>query len=132
MTNVQQVTTTQEDTGRGQRQFTFQATQLIWLGLGLLQALLGLRFVLKLIGANPESPFANLLYDVTGVFLVPFAGLTATPAAGGMVLEVSTLVAMVVYGLLAWVLERLVWVMFYRPRGVAVSTKTTTIDTHTP
>jgi uncharacterized protein YggT (Ycf19 family) len=131
MTNVQQVTTTQEDHGRGQRQFTFQATQLVWLLFGLLEGLLVLRVFLKLIGANAESPFANLVYNVTNLFLMPFAGLTGTPAAGGMVLEISTLIAIVVYALVAWLVERLVWLLFYRTT-TAVSTQTTTTNTRTP
>jgi YggT family protein len=132
MTDVQQVTTTQQEPGRGQRQFTFQASQLIWLLAGLLEALLALRFFLKLIGANAASPFAHLLYGVTGVFLAPFAGLTGTPASGGLVLEISTVIAMIVYALLAWVIERLVWVIFYRPRTAVINTQTTTTDRRAP
>jgi hypothetical protein len=132
MTNLHQTTITQQEPGRGQRLFSFQATQLIWLGLGLLEAALGLRVLLKLVGANAANPFASLLYGVTGAFLAPFAGLTGTPAAGGMVLEVSTLIAMIVYALLAWVLERLVWVIFYRPRTGSVNTQTTTTDQRLP
>jgi hypothetical protein len=132
MTNLHQTTTTQLEPGREQRLFSFRATQLIWLGLGLLEAALGLRVLLKLVGANAANPFANLLYGVTGAFLAPFAGLTGTPAAGGMVLEVSTLIAMIVYALLAWVLERLVWVIFYRPRTGSVNTQTTTTDQRLP
>lgn len=132
MTNLQQTTTTHQEPGRDQRLFTFRATQLIWLGLGLLEAALALRVLLKLMGANAASPFANLLYSVTGAFLAPFAGLTGTPAAGGMVLEVSTIIAMLVYALLAWVLERIVWVIFYRPRIGSVSTQTTTTDQRLP
>ncbi len=132
MTNYQQVTTTQQDTGRQQRQFSFQATQLVWLAFGLLEGLLALRVFLKLIGANAESPFASLLYSFTNLFLVPFAGLTGTPAAGGMVLEVSTIIAMIVYALVAWVIERLVWVLFYRSRSAVVSTQTTTTNSPTP
>lgn len=132
MTDMRQTTTTQQEPGREQRLFSFRATQLVWLGLGLLEALLALRIVLKLIGANPDNPFASLLYGITGAFLVPFAGLTGTPSAGGMVLEVSTLIAMLVYALLAWVLERLVWVIFYRPRTGSVNTQTTTTDQRLP
>ena len=132
MTNYQQVSTTQQDPGSEQRAFTFKATQLIWLGLGLLEGLLALRIFLKLIGANAENPFAALLYSFTALFLVPFAGLTGTPAAGGMVLEISSVIAMIVYALAAWVLERIVWVVFYRPQTAAVSTQTTITDTNTP
>ena len=132
MTNYQEVRTTQQEPGRERRLFTFKATQLIWLGLGLLEGLLALRIFLKLIGANAANPFAGLLYSFTDVFLVPFVGLTGTPAAGGMVLEISSLIAMIVYALVAWVIERLVWVIFYRPRSAAVNTQTTVTDRHTP
>jgi hypothetical protein len=132
MGTYQQVSTTQQNTGAGQRRFTFQATQLIWLFLGLLEALFALRFMLKLLGANPANPFATLLYNFTGAFLVPFIGLTPTPAAAGMVMEVSTVIAMVVYAWLGWVLERVVWVIFYRPYAEAGVTKTTVTDRRTP
>jgi len=126
---VSEVQTTQKEPEREQRIFTFKATQLVWLFLGILEALLALRFFLKLIAANPESPIAKFIYAITNLFLLPFTGLTATPSAGGMVLELSTMIAMVVYGLIAWAIERIVWVIFYRPRGPV--TQTTTTDQHT-
>jgi uncharacterized protein YggT (Ycf19 family) len=132
MTNYQQVSTTQQEPGREQRQFTFQATQLIWLAFGLLEGLIGLRIFLKLVGANAASPFASLLYRFTDLFLMPFVGLTGTPAAGGLVLEVSSIIAMIVYALVAWVLERVVGVIFYRPRTGAVRTQTITQEGRTP
>ena len=132
MTNYQQVSTTQQETGAGHRLFTFQATQLIWLFLGLLESLFALRLLLKLLAANPANPFAVLLYSFTGVFLVPFAGLIGTPAVGSMQLEISTVIAMVVYALLGWLLERIVWVIFYRPRTATAVTQTTVTDRRTP
>jgi len=124
-----EVQTTQKEPDRERRIFTFKATQVIWLLLGILEALLALRFGLKLIGANPDSPIAVFIYGFTSLFLFPFAGLTATPSAGGMVLEFSTLIAMVVYALIGWAIERIIWVIFYRPRGPV--TQTTTTDQHT-
>jgi uncharacterized protein YggT (Ycf19 family) len=130
---VQQVQSTQTEPEREQRIFTFKATQLVWLLFGILEAMIALRVVLKLIGANPASPIAALIYGFTGIFLFPFTGLTATPAAGGMVFEFSSIIAMAVYGLVAWALERTIWVIFYRPRGPVVAvTQTTTSDHHTP
>jgi len=126
---VSEVQTTQKEPERERRILTFKATQLVWLFLGILEALLALRFGLKLIGANPDSPFAVFIYGFTNLFLFPFAGLTGTPAAGGMVLEISTMIAMVVYALIGWALERIIWVIFYRPRGPV--TQTTTTDQHT-
>jgi len=129
MANVKEVRTTEREPERERRIFTFKATQLIWLLLGVLEALLALRILLKLMAANPGNAFAAFLYSITDIFLLPFVGLTATPAAGGMVLELSTFIAMLVYGLAGWGAERLVWVIFYRPRGASVSvTQTTTQD----
>ena len=129
---ISEVQTTQKEPERERRIFTFKATQLVWLLFGILETLLALRFGLKLIGANPDSPIAVLIYGFTSLFLFPFTGLTGTPAAGGMVLEISTVIAMVVYALIGWALERIIWLIFYRPRGPVVGvTQTTTTDQHT-
>ncbi len=106
---------------REQRIFTFKATYAIWLALAMLESLIALRIGLKLIGANPDSGFAILVYGFSNIFLFPFTGLTATPASGGMVLEISSFIAMVVYALVGWAFERVVWVIFYRPREAPVS-----------
>ena len=123
-----EVRTIQKDSGVQGRNITFKATQLVWLLLGILETLFALRFILKLIGANPSSPIAMFIYGFTSLFLFPFASLTGTPSLGNMVLEVSTLIAMVIYALLAWGLERLIWVIFYRPQG-SPSTSVTQIST---
>jgi uncharacterized RDD family membrane protein YckC len=125
---VSEVQTTQREPERERRILTFKASQLVWIFLGILEALLALRFVLKLIGANEASPFAVFVYGFTKLFLWPFAGLTGTPPVGAMVFEFTTLIAMVVYALIAWAIERIIFVIFYRPRGPV--TQTTTTDQH--
>jgi len=128
MTEVKSV---QQEPEREQRIFTFKVTQLIWLFLGILEALIALRIGLKLIGANPESPIVALIYGLTYLFLFPFEGMVATPSAGSIVLELSSLFAMVIYALIAWAVERIVWLIFYRPRGPVVgTTQTTTSERH--
>ena len=128
---VSEVRTSQSEPEREQRIFSFKATQLIWLFLGILEGMLGLRFGLKLIAANPESPIVAMIYGFTNLFLYPFAGMTVTPSAGGMVLELPTLFAMAIYALIAWAIERIVWVIFYRPRGPVVAvTETSTSESH--
>lgn len=114
-------TSTQQEPEREQRIFTFKATQLIWLLLGILEAMIALRIVLKLIGANPESTVVALIYGFTSLFLFPFSGLIGSPEAGNMVLELPSMFAMLIYALLAWAIERVVWLIFYRPRGPVVS-----------
>jgi len=131
MTQFKEVRTSQHEAGQEQRVASFKVTQLIWWVLGLLEALLGLRFLFKLIGANPNNPFAIFLYELTDFFVRPFATLTGTPTAGNMVFEFSTLITMIVYALIAWGLERLFYVIFYRPRG-PVSTKQTIVSDQAP
>jgi len=128
---VTEVTSAQREPEREQRIFTFKATELIWLIFGILEALIALRIGLKLIGANPGSPIVDLIYGFTNLFLFPFTGVVGSPAAGNMELELSSMFAMLIYGLVAWALERIVWLMFYRPRGPVVGiTETTTSEHH--
>jgi len=134
MTNqrMTEVTSTQREPEREQRIFTFKATQLIWLLFGILEALIALRIGLLLIGANPDSPIVALIYGFTSLFLFPFAALIGSPAAGGMVIELSSLFAMLIYALIAWGIERTVWLIFYRPSSPTVgTTQTTTSEHHT-
>ena len=129
---VLEVRTSQRDPEREQRIFTFKATQLIWLLFGILEALIALRIGLKLIGANPGSSIVALIYGFTDLFLFPFTELIGSPTAGSMVLELSSMFAMLIYGLIAWAVERIVWLIFYRPRLPVVGvTQTTTSEQHT-
>jgi uncharacterized protein YggT (Ycf19 family) len=129
---VTEVRSIQREPERELRIFTFKATQIVWLLFGILETLIALRILLKLIGANPSSPIAVLIYAFTDLFLFPFAGLTVTPSAGGMVLEISSLFAMLIYALIAWAVERVIWVIFYRPRGPVVEiTQTSSSEHHT-
>jgi hypothetical protein len=129
---VSQVRTSQSEPEREQRIFSFKATQLVWLMFGILEVLIALRIGLKLVGANPESPIVALIYGFTYLFLFPFEGLVASPTAGSMVFELSSLFAMLIYALIAWAVERIIWLIFYRPRGPVVGvTETTTSEHHT-
>jgi YggT family protein len=102
----------------------YKVVQLIWLAFGVLDVLLVFRFALKLARANPNNAFARSVYNLSDLFLSPFVGLVSSPvSANGMVLEISTLVAIVVYSLIAWVLARLFWVLFYRPDSRVISTE---------
>ena len=126
-----EVTSSQQEPDREQRIFSFKVTQLIWLLFGILEVLIALRIGLMLIGANPNSPIVALIYGFTYLFLFPFTGLVSSPTAGNMVLELSSMFAMVIYALIAWVVERTIWLIFYRPRGPVVgTTQTTTNERH--
>jgi hypothetical protein len=129
-TRVSEVTSVQREPEREQRIMSFKFTQLIWLMLGVLEAVIALRIGLKLIGANAGSPIVAFIYGLTDLFLFPFTGLVNSPTFGSMELEISSMFAMLIYGLLGWAAERVVWLIFYRPRGgpVVGTTQTTTSE----
>ena len=89
-------------------------TRLIQLGFGVLNGLIGLRFLLKLMAANPANPFASLVYFITSPFLWMFQNLTRTPSFEGIEIEFFSLIAIGVYALLGWVIIQLIWILFAR------------------
>ena len=89
-------------------------TGLIQLAFVILNALIGLRFLLKLMAANPANAFAQLVYLLTDPFLWIFQGITYTPTIGGIQIEFFSLIAIVVYTLIAWIITQLIWLLFSR------------------
>lgn len=110
------------NTAAEQRLLISRVTQVLWLLFGFLEALIGIRIVLKLIGANPAAFFSQIIFGVTEVFLWPFSGLLSNPTVGAFQLEVTSIIGMIVYALIAWGLTRLLWVLFYRPDTSTVTT----------
>lgn len=77
--------------------------------IGIVEFLLGLRILLRLLGAS-ESGFTAWLYSLTDQLLAPFFGIFPSYAlSGGYVVEFSTLFAMFAYAILGWLIIRLVW-----------------------
>jgi len=94
-----------------------KVSQAIYLIFGIVEALLIIRFVLKLLGANPEAGFASFIYRISAPLVAPFVGLFGAPQMNGMVLELEALVAIVVYGLVAWGLAKLAWLLLGETRS---------------
>lgn len=85
------------------------AVNLLNLFLALVESILGLRFVLKLFGANPDNGFVNWVYEMSGGLLDPFRGIFQTRVFENQyVLEFSTLFAMLVYAIVALLLMWLI------------------------
>lgn len=105
------VQTTQEAYNPGARAAHKQnvLANIIWYIAGILLAILGIRFVLVLLGANEANGFANLIFGLSRPFVAPFFGLFgSTIQYGASRFETFTLVAMAVYALVAYGLARLV------------------------
>jgi uncharacterized membrane protein len=77
--------------------------------LGVLEVLFVFRFLFKLLGANPLSPFVSFIYALTKVFLYPFVGIFRTSVIETQaVFEPATLIGMIVYALIAWGIVKLI------------------------
>jgi len=88
------------------------AQNIVWYILGLVQILLGMRFILKLFGANSANTFVDLIYSITRPLTLPFDsifGVSSTTAGQtSSVFEPSILVAAAVYALIAWGIVKLI------------------------
>jgi YggT family protein len=92
-----------------------RATEVIYLVFGIIDGLLLIRLVLKLLAANPLAGFSKFIYGLTDVFMAPFRNLLPNVGGdSGAVLEMSTVIAIIVYALIGWALVRLVAIMFFR------------------
>jgi YGGT family len=104
------------------RSMSIKLTQAIYLIFGLIEALLLIRFALKALGANAEAGFAQFIYGMTGPLVAPFLGLFGTPqVASGATLELHTLIALVIYALVAWLLGKGAWLVFGEGRSASVA-----------
>ncbi len=123
---VDQVNATAYDPYAERRRTSHRLVQMIWLLFGIVEGLLAIRFILKLLGANESAGFANFINAATGPFVAPFNNLFGNPATGGSVLELNTIVAMVVYMLVAWLVAKVVWLMAGETRSATRTVANTT------
>lgn len=91
---------------------SFTSRRVVYYVLGVLEILLAFRLVFKLLGANPDSGFVSFIYSLSQVFLVPFTTIFSSATTQGIetraFLEPSTMIAMVVYALIAWGIVKLI------------------------
>lgn len=79
----------------------YRAAQVIWYALFVVEGLLMIRFGLKLLQANAGAFFTNLIYTLSDVFVLPFVAVFQNMTVADSVFEWTTLLAMLVYWLLA-------------------------------
>jgi uncharacterized protein YggT (Ycf19 family) len=86
----------------------YRSIQIVWSLVGTIEVFLAFRFILKLLDANPNAGFTSFIYEVTYIFANPFLSVfrndTITP---GNVFEWTTLLAMIVYWVVAMGLIKL-------------------------
>src|SRR5450759_5048051 len=88
---------------------------LLWF-LTVLETVLAIRFLLKLIGADPNNPFAGFLYALTAIPLLPFQGIVNSPSIHlYQAFEFSTLIAIAIYYLVFYALRRFIRLLVSSP-----------------
>ena len=85
----------------------YRGAQVVWYALYLIETLLIIRFLLKLLGANPEAAFSNLVYSLSYAFVWPFVTVFPNNYVSGSIFEWTTLLALVVYWLIATAIVKL-------------------------
>jgi len=85
----------------------FKGTQIVWYVLSLLEVLLAFRFVLKLMGANSGAGFTSFIYTLTWPFTAPFLSVFQRVTVQGSIFEWATLLAMLVYWMVALAIVKL-------------------------
>ena len=83
------------------------AQRIIWFIVGLINILLAIRFILLLLGANRDAGFVDFIYGITSPLVAPFVGIFGEPTYGRFMLDWSSLLAMVIYTLIAWGIVKL-------------------------
>jgi YggT family protein len=86
---------------RERRQYAVaRATQAVDYLFILLYGLLGIRFVLGLLGASQQAGFVQFINGITNPFYAPFANIVTRPSVNGGVLDFPLLIAVLAYALL--------------------------------
>lgn len=98
-----------------QEPFKFTVSHGIWLSFGIIDALIAVRVGLLLIGADPNNLVVAMIYSFTHFFLFLLPGIIGFPTAGVMFFEISSMFAMIIYALMAGVVEKFVWLLLYHP-----------------
>jgi hypothetical protein len=83
----------------------------------VVEVMLGIRFLLRLIGADPSNLFAAFLYALTDIILFPFNTLVQNPSLHvNQAFEITTLIGMGIYWLLFWLLRSFVRILVSEPQ----------------
>jgi uncharacterized protein YggT (Ycf19 family) len=86
----------------------YKLTQFIWFLFYIVEVILLFRFVLQLIGANPSAAFTQFVYSLSHPFVAPFLSIVRSFQVETGVIEWSTLIALFVYWVVAYVIVRLI------------------------
>jgi uncharacterized protein YggT (Ycf19 family) len=127
VTNGEQTTTQIEETtvvvpsaATIERRRYHRARRTVYTIVNIISIFIFIRFLLALFGADPFNGFASFIYGITWPFVLPFQGLFGAgrePMLGVSVFEGSSLVAIAIYHLFAWIGAKVAQLIYLRSRS---------------
>jgi len=94
-----------------------RVVNIVYYLFGIVEVVLVIRVLLHLVAANSGNAFANIIDTISYPFVMLFSTLVQNPILGTTsVLEITTIIAMVVWAIVAWLIARLIWLVLSRPR----------------
>ena len=97
------------ETARRSNTFTWLEKSIFWFLL-MIEILLAMRFVLRLLGANRENAFFQLINNLSTPLIAPFSTLFISPTSGNgdYIFDVNIVIATIAYALLSYLAVSLV------------------------
>lgn len=127
VTNGQETTTQVEATtvvvpsaAQIERRRYVRARRTIYTIVNIISIFIFIRFLLALFGADPLNGFASFIYGITFPFVLPFADLFGPgrePQLGVNIFDASSLVAIAIYHLFAWIGSKVAQLVYLRTRS---------------
>jgi hypothetical protein len=83
--------------------------KIFYLATLAVETLVAIRFVAKLIKASEANSLVSWVYSQSEMFIQPFSGITSdTLVVAGLEIELTTVVALIFYMIIAFVLTELI------------------------
>lgn len=96
---------------------------------GIIEILVGLRLFLEFLGANSSTPFVAWIYSISRSLVYPFQGIFPSPIIQGrFFLEISALVALLVYALIDYFIGELINYISYHSSRYYTETRVKKIE----
>jgi len=110
--SVREAAETERELGRGRN--AARISQVVDYLFYIIYGLIGLQFVLRLMGARPGNGFVQFVSGVSWPLLAPFERIVGTPSVGAFQIQLSYLLALLVYILLHIAINGVFRIIAYR------------------
>jgi uncharacterized protein YggT (Ycf19 family) len=110
--SVREAAETERELGRGRT--AARVSQVVDYLFYIIYGLIGLQFVLRLMGARPGNGFVQFVAGVSWPLLAPFERIVGTPSVGAFQIQLSYLLALLVYILLHIAINGVFRIIAYR------------------